>query len=134
LSEGSDGTAEVLRRLSNIERKVESIDETNAFAMRSNREAHQQQIEGIFGKSRRRAQVYLAANGKRSVGDIASLLGMKQPNVSSDLTLLEKEGLLNVFSSAGFNHWNKKPIDWALGVSELLMQKFKLDQNGTPVG
>lgn len=130
-SGSSDSTEEILRRLANIEHQVTSIDETSAFAMRSNREEHREQITQIFKKSSRRAQVYMAANGKRSVDDITKLLGMLQPNVSRDLTRLEREGLLKVSASG---YWTKKPIDWSLGVSELLRSEFNLRADGTPDG
>ena len=127
-----DGGAsgEILRRLANIEKKVESLDETNAFAMRSNRDAHRKTLDDIFGRSARRAQVYLAANGKRSVNEITQLLGMKHQNVSAALGEVEKGGLLSVTSVAGSSYWNKKPIDSSLGISELLMDKFKLTADG----
>lgn len=127
----SGSSEEILRRLANIEHQVTSIEETNAFAMRSNREQHREQIIKIFKHSKRRPQVYLAANGKRSVDEIAQQLGMKQPNVSRDLGRLEREGLLKVSASG---YWTKKPIDWSLGVSELLMREFGLQVDGTPNG
>ena len=131
-SGGENGaTAEILRRLSNSEKKVESLDETSAFAMRSSRDKHQEALGEIFGKSRRRAQVYLAANGKRSVNEIAHLLEMKPPNVSIELGRVEKGGLLGVTSAGGANYWNKKPIDSSLGISDLLVAKWNLNSDGT---
>ena len=128
--ESLGASREILRRLTNIEKKVGSIDETNAFSMRSNRDAHQDQLKQLFGRSKRRAQVYLAANGRRAVGEIAEHLGMKRQNVTIELQTLEKEGLLSAQTSGSATYWNKKPIDWALGISDLLIAKFKLDPDG----
>lgn len=130
-AQDSGAAEEILRRLSNIEKKVESLDETTAFAMRSSRDEHRKTLDEVFGKSWRRAQVYLAANGRRSVNDIATLLGMKPPNVSIELAKLEKGGLLSVASTGGSNYWGKKPIDDSLGISDYLMRKFSLNADGT---
>lgn len=128
----AEATTEILRRLSNIEKKVESLDETSAFAMRSNRAEHRKTLNEVFGKSKRRAQVYLTSNGQRSVNDIADLLDMQAPNVSIELTKLEKGGLLAVTTDGSSSYWNKKPIDSSLGISDFIMDKFKLNPDGTP--
>ena len=129
---GSEQSAneEILRRLSNIEHRVASIDETSAFAMRANRVAHPEQIAQIFRRSKRRAQIYIAANGKRTVNGIAEVLQMKQPHVSRELTYLEREGLLVATSLGAENYWNKKPIDRTLGISDYLQEHFDLSADG----
>ena len=62
---------QILSRLAHIEHKVDSIDETNAFALRADENRHFETVKKIFRKGRRRAQVYLAANGNRAVEEIA---------------------------------------------------------------
>jgi hypothetical protein len=62
---------QILHRLAHIEHKVDSIDEKNAFALRAEAEKHQETVRKIFGKSKRRAQIYLAADGTRGVVEIA---------------------------------------------------------------
>ena len=56
-----DRDQQILRRLSNIEHKVDSLDQTTAFALRADAKRHFQTAKEIF-RGKRRAQVYLAAN------------------------------------------------------------------------
>lgn len=124
---------QILHRLAHIEHKVDSIDETNAFALRADAEKHQETVRKIFGKSIRRAQVYLAANGTRGVVEIAQHLGMKQPNVSPDLRILKEEGLLEIVDASGRqDFWNKKTIDNSLRISKYLCDKYNLTPEGRP--
>ena len=133
-SETQDRDQHILRRLVNIEHKIDSIEQTTAFVARANYERHSESVRQIFHGSTRRAQVYLAANGQRSVQDIAALLGMKQPNVSRELEKLGSEGLLEIIEKdAGKAYWGKKPIDKTIRISKLVMEEYALDKNGLPV-
>jgi hypothetical protein len=71
-----DRDQQILDRLAKIEHKVDSIEQTNAFALRAEADKHFAEVKKIFGKSIRRAQVYLAADGARSVQEIAQHLSM----------------------------------------------------------
>jgi len=129
-----DRDQQILRRLANIEHKIDSLEQTTAFALRADAKRHFESVRKIFGKSRKRVQVYLAANGYRSVQDIADLLNMKQPNVSRELGQLRQEGLIEVIESeGGRTYWAKKPIDRTMRISQWLMKEHQLDQNGLPV-
>ncbi len=124
---------QILHRLAHIEHKVDSIDETNAFALRAEAEKHQETVRKIFGKSKRRAQVYLAADGTRGVVEIAQHLGMKQPNVSPDLRILKEEGLLEIVDASGRrDFWAKKTIDKTLRISKYLCEQYNLTSDGRP--
>jgi DNA-binding transcriptional ArsR family regulator len=124
---------QILHRLAHIENKVDSIDETNAFALRAEAEKHQETVRKIFGKSIRRAQVYLAADGTRGVDEIAQHLGMKQPNVSPDLRILKEEGLLEIVDASGRqDFWAKKTIDRTLRISKYLCVQYNLMLDGRP--
>jgi len=128
-----DRDQQILRRLSNIEHRIDSLEQTTAFTLRAEAERHYESVREIFGKSSRCVQVYLAANGERSVQDIASLLDMKQPNVSRELTKLQQEGLLEVFEKdGGETYWGKKPIDRTIRISNLLQKEFHLTVDGLP--
>ena len=83
---------QILSRLAHIEHKVDSIDETNAFALRADEDRHFETVKKIFRKGLRRAQVYLAANGTRGVIEIAQHLGMKQPQREPTTEALEGRG------------------------------------------
>jgi DNA-binding transcriptional ArsR family regulator len=124
---------QILHRLAHIEHKVDSIDETNAFALRAEAEKHQETVKKIFKKSKRRAQVYLAADGTRGVIEIALHLGMKQPNVSPDLRILKEEGLLELIDAASRqDFWAKKTIDKTLRISKYLCEEYSLKPDGRP--
>jgi len=129
-----DRDQQILRRLTNIEHKVDSLDQTSAFALRADAGRHFESVKNIFRNSLRRVQVYLAANGHRSVQDITKLLKMKQPNVSKELERLKDEGLLEVIEKdGGKTYWGKKPIDRTIRISQLVMKEYNLDKNGLPV-
>jgi len=124
---------QILSRLSHIEHKVDAIDETNAFALRAEAEEHQKTVQKIFKKGKRRAQVYLAADGSRGVVEIAKHLGMKTPNVSPQLRFLKEEGLLELVDAPGRqDFWAKKSIDRTLRISKYLCEAYNLKSDGRP--
>jgi hypothetical protein len=82
-------------------------------------------------------QVYLAANGARSVQEIAAHLKMKRQNVSPELKVLAREGLLEIVDEVGGRDvWAKTAIDKSLRISRFLCQDFTLGPEGrsTSVG
>jgi len=126
---------QILSRLAHIEHKVESIDETNAFALRADEGEHQKTVKKIFKSGKRRAQVYLAADGTRGVVEIAKHLGMKQPNVSPQLKALKYEGLLELVDAPGRqDFWAKKTIDRTLRISQYLCEEYNLKPDGRSDG
>jgi len=128
----NDRDQQILRRLSNIEFKVESLDQTTAFAMKSDYEKHISTIKKIFGNSKVRAQAYLAADSNRTVNDISELLNKKMPNISPELSNLQNEGLLEVIEKDGSNiYYGKKKIEKILSISKFLMNKFNLNIDGS---
>ena len=128
-----DRDQQILNRLAHIQHKVDSIDETNAFALRAEAKKHMETVQGIFKHGKRRAQVYLAADGTRGVVEIAKFLGMKQPNVSRDVKVLKEEGLLQLIEATGRRDiWAKKAIDHTLRISKYLCQEYTLKLDGRP--
>jgi hypothetical protein len=124
---------QILSRLSNIENKVDSIDETNAFALRAEASKHAETVKMIFKHGKRRAQVYLAADGTRGVVEIAKHLGMKTPNVSPELKILKNEYLLELVDASGNRDiWAKKSIDHTLRISQYLCKEYGLKPDGRP--
>lgn len=130
-----DRDQQILNRLAKIEHKVDSLEQTTAFALRAEASKHSESVRAIFKKSKRRAQVYLAANGVRSVQQIAKYLGMKGPNVSPELKLLKEEGLIKIVdTSGGYDIWAKNPIDHTLRISRILQEEYSLQPDGKPLG
>ena len=126
-----DRDQQILDRLAKIEHKVDSIEQTNAFALRAESDKHFAEVKKIFGQSLRRAQVYLAADGVRSVQEIAEYLGMHRQHVGPDLKHLSDEGLLELVDSHGNRDiWAKKPLDRSLRVSTFLCTEFDLERSG----
>lgn len=127
-----DRDQQILNRLASIQHKVDSIEQTNAFALRADKEKHENSLREIFKNGKRRAQVYLAANGARSVQEIADHVKMKQPNVSTQLKVLGVEGILEIANSiGGKDYWSKKPLDHTIRITRFLCTEFSLNEDGT---
>jgi DNA-binding MarR family transcriptional regulator len=126
---------QILNRLAHIEHKVDSIDETNAFALRAEAEKHKETVKKIFRYGKRRAQVYLAADGTRGVVEIAAHLNMKRQNVGPQLRTLQEEGLLELVGASGRRDiWAKKAIDRTLRISKYLCEEYCLRPDGRSDG
>jgi len=129
-----DRDQQILNRLGNIEHKVDSMDQTQAFALRADADKHFGTVETIFRNSKRRAQIYLAANGTRGVQEIAAHLKMQRQNVGPELKRLAGEGMLEITdTSGGRDIWSKKPIDRTLRISQFLQRTYSLSADGKPV-
>ena len=72
--ESKERDQQILNRLARIEHRVDSIDQTSAFALRADAERHREEVKKIFRHGKRRAQIYLAADGNRGVNEIAAHL------------------------------------------------------------
>lgn len=129
-----DRDQQILNRLSRIENKVDSLEQTTAFALRAEADKHFASAKAIFKNSKRRAQIYLAADGMRGVQEIAAHLKMKRQNVGPDLRVLRGEGLLELTDATdGRDIWTKKPIDHTLRISHFLRAEYSLGSDGLPV-
>src|SRR5690348_1761710 len=94
-----DRDQQILSRLAKIEHKVDSLEQTTAFALRADSDKHFGSVREIFGKSKRRARVYLAVDGNRGVSQIAEHLELPRQNVGFELGHLRKEGLVEIVDS-----------------------------------
>jgi len=130
VNEIKDATKHILSRLGEIEHKVDSLGQTSAFALRMDKDRLFSEVKEVFKDSKRKAQVYLAANGQRAVGEIAEHLDMKRQNVGRELKVLAEESLLKVFPEGGRDVWYKLPVDQTIGISRFLMREYGLDADG----
>lgn len=131
-NESRDRDQQILNRLARIEHRVDSLDRTQAFSLRADENRHFEVVKQIFQRSERKAQVYLAVDGGRSVGQIAAHLGMKRQNVSRALSSLQEEGLLEIISTNGpENIWGKTSLDRTLRISKFLTSEYNLQNDGT---
>lgn len=125
----------ILERLAKIEHKVDSIEQTNAFALRPDAAKYFEEVKKIFGRGSRKPQVYLAVDGSRSVQEIAKHLGMNRQHVGPNLKALAEEGLLELSESVSNRDiWSKKPIDRTLRITKFLCEEFGLRKDGLKNG
>lgn len=108
--------------------RQESMDSSMDLLLKANKDSILTQIEAFFRNSKRKAQVYLTVDGKRSVDEIAQMLNMKAPNVSRDLTRCADEGLIERISQSGSGGfvWRKTRKDKVLHISDFVRKKFGL--------
>lgn len=124
----------ILRRISSIENKIDSLDQTTNFALRSEEEKHQETIDKIFGKSKIRAQIYICVDGINKLKDIGEHLHIKSPNIYPEITILKEEGLIFPSSSDSGVIYSKTALENSFRISKYLMEKFHLDKNGLSIG
>ena len=65
-------------------------------------------VESVIGSSKRRADVYLQTDGKKTATEIAQILGMKRPNVSIEHKVLLDAGLIQVNIKVGKGYVYRK--------------------------
>jgi DNA-binding transcriptional ArsR family regulator len=125
-----DAAQQILSRLGEIEDKVDSVRQTHGFSLRIEREKVFAEVKKIFRKSKRKAQVYLAANGRRSINEIADTLGIKRQNVGRELKVLFNENLVEVHHSGSTDLYRKTPVDRAVGITRFLEGAYSLTPEG----
>jgi DNA-binding transcriptional ArsR family regulator len=127
----TENSAEILRRLMNIDYKTDSMQDSLAWLVSANAGPLKAELIKAFGNNKRRVQVYLALDGLRNVQQLADALRMKRPNVSRELLWLKKKRLID-FRESGpeGNIYDKKFFDAIVGLSEALEEKFHLDGRG----
>lgn len=119
---------EVARDIREIKWHQEAIDSSMELLIKANRDSILAEIMSFFRTSKRRAQVFLAVDGKRTVEDITQLLEMKKPNVSRELTKMKNEGLIEIkrITKRGYIY-KKRRVDRILGISRTLRDMFGID-------
>jgi len=121
---------QILKDIREIKWHQESIDGSMELLIKANRDAILPEIMKFFGRSRRRAEIFLAVNGKRAVREIAEILGMKESNVSRELAKLKREGLIEIkrITSEGYYIYCKGRVNRILRISQKLKEKFEVHQ------
>lgn len=119
---------DVARDIREIKWHQEAIDSSMELLIKANKDAILAEIMNFFGRSERRAQVFLAVDGRRTVEGITQLLDMRGPNVSRELTKLKEEGLIEIkrITKEGFIY-KKRRVDRILGISRMLKKKFGIE-------
>lgn len=119
-----DNLEQILGRLETVVKRIE--DMTFLLAISQRNEVYEYALE-VFGNSKKRAEIYLALDGQRSVAEISELLGMKRPNVSIEIKNLLEGDLIERDDSAlkGYAYRRRSAFD-LIGVPNLVRSKFKL--------
>lgn len=112
-----------------IRYKVDGIDKSVDLLLRANRKEIVDDLLDFFGKSKDRINVFLTVDGERTVNQVtAKLRPMKQPNVSSRISELVKEGLIYVKKTTKegiiYDKTDKVKI---LNLEKSLKKKFKIN-------
>lgn len=103
----------------------EAIDSSMELLIKAHGEQIEKEIMEFFGRSKRRAEIYLECNGNSSVTAIANKLQMKLPNVSTELTKLKEEGLIKIKKMTDEGYiYQKSKVDKILRISKKLKEKF----------
>ncbi|MGH9428149.1 MAG: MarR family transcriptional regulator [Terriglobia bacterium] len=127
----TDKSQVLLSRVARIQHKVDSLEQTTAFALRADSARHLAEVKKIFGRSSERARVYLAANGSRNVQEVAAYLGMKRQNVGVEVQKLIDEGLLEVVDTKGNSTvCAKTALHRTLRIPAFLCGEFDLERDG----
>lgn len=82
----------------------------------------------LFGRSRKRALAYIAADGIRTVGEIAEIIEYNITHTSTYLGELENAMLLKRRKVGREIIYEKKKWDVYLGLSDALKRKFEVEE------
>lgn len=108
----------------------EAIDSSMELLVKAHKKDVEPEIMKVFSRARRRAEVYLKCDGRRTVTSIADELEMQLPNVSREITKLKSKGLIKIkdITDEGYIY-EKTNIDKILGLSKKLKKKFNLEED-----
>jgi DNA-binding transcriptional ArsR family regulator len=120
---------EIAKDIREIKWHQEAIDSSMELLIKANKVDILTEIMDFFGRSKRRAEIYLLVDGKRTVEDITEFLGLQKPNVSLELTKLKTEGLIEIkrITKGGYYIYKKRRVDSILHISKKLKKKFELN-------
>ena len=111
---------ELHNKVDKILKKVESIDNFMPWLVRPNSPQLKKELLTFFKKRKTSARVYLVIDGVKTVGEVATSLNMKQPNVSREIKLLNGFGLIEAVIDGSNSIYKKNKIDNVLGLSNEL--------------
>jgi len=128
-------TEDMFEEVKKIRWHQEAIDSNIELITRAHGKEILREIMEFFGnvpgkkKAINRARIFLAIDGKRSVGKIADDLKLKLPNVSTEITKLKDMGLIEVkdVTKEGIIY-KKRKVDALLRISQRLIKDFELEK------
>jgi len=128
-------TEDIFEEVKKIRWHQEAIDSNIELITRAHGKEILREIMEFFGnvlgkkKAINRARIFLAVDGKSSVGKIADDLKLKLPNVSTEITKLKDMGLIEVkeVTKEGIIY-KKRKVDTLLRISQKLIKDFELEK------
>jgi len=128
-------TENMFEEVKKIRWHQEAIDSNIELITRAHGKEILTEIMEFFGnvpgkkKAINRARIFVAVDGKRSVGKIADDLKLKLPNVSTEITKLKDMGLIEVkeVTKEGIVY-KKRKVDSLLRISQKLIKDFELEK------
>jgi DNA-binding transcriptional ArsR family regulator len=131
---------DVFEEVKKIRWHQEAIDSNMELLTRAHGKEILNDIMGFFGnvpgkkKKTNLARVYLAVDGVKTVGAIATALKMKVPNVSTEISKLKEMSLIEVKDVVKEGIiYKKRKVDTLLRISQKLIKDFGLDKIPTQV-
>lgn len=84
----------------------------------------EQEIRKVFGRSKKRADVFLALDRDRNISEVSTTTHMKRQNVADDIKVLRKAGLVMPLATGGRGEvWVRNPVlDRILGLTAKVAQ------------
>ncbi|MFW9889516.1 MAG: hypothetical protein ACFFER_15115 [Candidatus Thorarchaeota archaeon] len=114
----------ILENLNVIVREIRTLNDAIRFSIRLDRAKLVKYALDVFGRSKKRAEVFLAINASSAATEIAEELGMKQPNVSAESRILADSGLILPCKKIGKGCiYGKSPFFDNLGWEEILKDR-----------
>jgi DNA-binding transcriptional ArsR family regulator len=128
-------TEDLFEEVKRIRWHQEAIDSNIELITRAHSKEIMAEIMAFFGnvpgkkKAINRARIYIAIDGKRTVGMIAKDLELAIPQVSREITKLKEMGLIEVKEAVKEGIiYKKRKVDSLLGISRKLMKDFGLQK------
>jgi hypothetical protein len=82
-----------------------SVQDPDALSKR------QAELRAVFGRGRKRADVFLGLSRDRNITEVATALGMKRQNVATEIRRLHEAGLVMPLATGGRGDvWVRNPL------------------------
>ena len=125
----ANSNQEIVDTLQEILVELRELYNVLSFAMIFDTNRLTNYVESVIGTSKRRAEVYLATDGKETATAIAKQLGMKRPNVSIEQNILLETGLIQPYAKLGKGYiYKKSSIYEIVSFAGLLLMKNQREE------
>jgi len=119
---------ELTKDVREIKWHQEEIDSSLEVLLRASKKELLRQVLEMFGRSERRAAVYMKVDGTRNVSEIAGELGIRDKNVYKELKQLQQWSLVAVKGEKNRQLvFRQTKLEHILGLSKILKKRFNLE-------